>query len=184
VTGRPLGADQPPQPDRGADGPAAGWLEDLVAPLVADCGCELWDLVLAGPRGRRRLRVLIDAPGGVDLERCAAVSRHLLPALEAVGPELGEVELEVSSPGAERRLRGMEDYLRFVGRRVNVRFRTGDSETVVEGRLAAVGDEALVVEARSGPIEVPMADVAEARGAVEFSPSGAAHPQRSPRRRP
>src|SRR6202022_4917139 len=78
-------------------------------------GCELWDLSLAGPPGRRLLRVYIDAPGGVDLERCVRVSRTLRPVLDDTSVGLGDVDLEVSSPGAERPPRGMKNYPRPLG---------------------------------------------------------------------
>jgi ribosome maturation factor RimP len=148
----------------------------LVEAAVTSAGCEVWDFALSGPPGRRLLRVFIDAPGGVDLERCTRVSRTLRPMLDA-SPDLAEVDLEVSSPGAERPLRGMDDYRRNVGARVNLRFRSGggtaddtdDAETVVEGTLAQVDDSELVVLASGDrAVAVPVAAVVAARLAVDF----------------
>src|SRR6202011_6242935 len=59
----------------------------------------------------------------------------------------GPYALEVSSPGAERPLRGHAEYERFNGKRVNVRYRSGLSETVVEGRLVAVDSAGIAVSA-------------------------------------
>ena len=153
---------------------AAEKIRDLVEPAVTTTGCELWDLALSGPRGRRRLLVSIDAPGGVDIERCTRVARTLRPVLDA-SAEFADVELEVSSPGAERRLRGMADYRRFIGERVNVRFRSDPgadrtgAETVVEGLLGAVDEEALTVLARDDrQVAVPLGSLIEARLAVDF----------------
>jgi ribosome maturation factor RimP len=153
------------------DKPAVGveTIRDAVEAAAASLGCELWDITLAGPVGNRILRVYIDAAGGVDLDRCARLSRSLRPLLD--DPEIGleDVDLEVSSPGAERSLRGMSDYLRFIGQRVNLRFRHGDAETVVEGPLLRVTDEALTVAtAREQSTEVPISDLVSARLAVEF----------------
>ena len=157
-------------------------VRSLVEPAVSSVGCELWDLNLAGPPGRRLLRVYIDAPGGVDLERCVRVSRTLRPVLDDTSVGLGDVDLEVSSPGAERRLRGMDDYLRAIGERVNARFRHGDGEGVIEGTLMQVTDEALMVAGRDGqPTEVPLADLREARLAVEFGGDDRPHRQRGRR---
>jgi ribosome maturation factor RimP len=148
----------------------------LVEPAVTSMGCELWDVSLAGPPGRRLLRVYIDAPGGVDIERCTRVSRTLRPMLDA-SHDLADVDLEVSSPGAERRLRDIDDYRRFIGSRVNLRFRSGGpadpaghgAETVVEGLLTQVGDSELVVLARDDRrVEVPVAALIEGRLAVDF----------------
>lgn len=157
-------------------------VRSLVEPAVSSVGCALWDLSLAGPPGRRLLRVYIDAPGGVDLERCVRVSRTLRPVLDQASLGLSDVDLEVSSPGAERRLRGVDDYLRSIGARVNTRFRHGDAEGVVEGTLVQVTDEALLVARRDGlATEVPLADLREARLAVEFGGDDRPHRQRGRR---
>ena len=58
----------------------------------------------------------------------------------------GPYNLEVSSPGAERPLRGHPDYERFNGRRVNIRYRSGESDTVVEGQLVAVDGAGIAVQ--------------------------------------
>jgi ribosome maturation factor RimP len=80
-----------------------------------------------------------------------------------------DVDLEVSSPGAERPLRGLDDYRRVVGRRVNVRYRTDQSERVVEGTLSRVSDESLTVADGEGrPHEVSLEMIIEARLAVSF----------------
>lgn len=143
-------------------------VRSLVGAAVTSAGCELWDLSLAGATGRRLLRVYIEAPGGVDIERCTRVSRVLRPLLDEPALGLSDVDLEVSSPGAERRLRGMADYLRFIGQRVNMRFRRADAESVVEGALLRVTDDSVFISARDQVVEVPIADLLEARLAVEF----------------
>ena len=59
----------------------------------------------------------------------------------------GPYNLEVSSPGAERPLRSHGDYERFNGKRVNIRYRSGDADTVVEGQLVAVDGAGIAVQA-------------------------------------
>jgi ribosome maturation factor RimP len=162
-------------------------IKSLVEPAVTSMGCELWDMALTGQKGRRLLRVFIDAPGGVDLERCSRVSRTLRPMLDAA-PDLADVDLEVSSPGAERRLRGMEDYRRYTGSRVNLRYRpapedeAAGAESVVEGQLQQVDDRELTVLARGDrAVAVPIEALIEARLAVDFG--GDDRPRARPGRR-
>jgi ribosome maturation factor RimP len=144
-------------------------IRSVVAAAVAGLDCELWEIDLTGPPGHRLLRVYIDAPGGVDIDRCTRVSRVLRPLLDNSEVGLADADLEVSSPGAERELRGMPDYLRFIGRRVNVRFGHGDAERVLEGTLLRVTEEALTI---AGPkdtsTDVPVPSLLEARLAVRF----------------
>jgi ribosome maturation factor RimP len=166
------------------DTPAGGveTIRDAVEAAAASLGCELWDITLAGPAGNRMLRVYIDAHGGVDLDRCAKLSRSLRPLLDDPQIGLQDVDLEVSSPGAERSLRGMADYLRFIGQRVNVRFRHGDADMVVEGPLLRVTDDALTIAAASQQsTEVPIGDLVSARLAVQFGGDDRPHRERRAR---
>jgi ribosome maturation factor RimP len=141
----------------------------LVQSAVSSSGCELWEIRLSGPRGRQMLRVFVEAAGGVDIERCMRISRTLRPALDEAGEGLDRLDLEISSPGAERRLRDLDDYRRFLGQRVNVRFRQEGSETAVEGTLSQVEDDAVtVVGARDEHTRVPLEQVVEGRLAVAF----------------
>jgi len=64
------------------------------------------------------LRVSLDAENGIGLEDCERVS-HQLSHLFAV-EQVDYQRLEVSSPGLDRRLKGVEDFARFVGKEVNV----------------------------------------------------------------
>src|SRR5258708_16993706 len=148
------------------DIPAGGveTIRDAVEAAAASLGCELWDIALAGPAGNRMLRVYIDAPGGVDLDRCAKLSRSLRPLLDDPQIGLQDVDLEVSSPGAERSLPGMADYLRFIGQRGNVRFRHGDADMAVEGPLLRGTDDALTMAAASQQsTETPIGDLVSRR---------------------
>jgi ribosome maturation factor RimP len=70
--------------------------------------------------------------------------------LDAYDPIDTAYQLEVSSPGAERPLRDGADWRRHLGRRVNVRYRSGDGDTVVEGLLLSVSDASVEVEVQGG----------------------------------
>lgn len=106
-------------------------LAGIVEPAVAGLGFELVD-VQASSQGRW-LRVTIDKPGGVSVEDCAAVSRHLSRVFAVERVEYGR--LEVSSPGLDRPLRSRADFERFAGQRVDVRMRAPDAS----GRRRFVG---------------------------------------------
>ena len=86
-------------------------------------GYELVDVQASN--GGRHLRLFIDKPGGVTLDDCAAISRHLTRVLAVEG--IDYERLEVSSPGLDRPLRKADDFTRFAGRRAEVRMRTPDA---------------------------------------------------------
>ena len=94
-------------------------IRELAGPALTSAGLELWDVEVS----RDIVRILVDRPGGIDLEGCAEASRVISPLLDQ-RPDLvpdGLYQLEVSSPGVERTLRTVEQYRRYVGAEVTIK---------------------------------------------------------------
>ncbi|HEY3195843.1 MAG TPA: ribosome maturation factor RimP [Candidatus Dormibacteraeota bacterium] len=121
-------------------------IKELLEPTLNHMGFELYALEQSGQSGRT-LRISIDHAEPITIEDCERVSRVAGPLIDHSRIIDGPYYLEVSSPGAERPLREKKDYERFHGRRVNVRYRSGDSDTVVEGQLVAVDGAGIAVSA-------------------------------------
>jgi ribosome maturation factor RimP len=121
-------------------------IKELLEPTLNHMGYELYSLDQSGQSGRT-LRISIDHEEPITIEDCERVSRVAGPLLDRSNLIAGAYDLEVSSPGAERPLKGRRDYDRFNGKRVNVRYRTGESDTVVEGQLIAVDEAGIAVQA-------------------------------------
>ncbi|MDQ6710720.1 MAG: ribosome maturation factor RimP [Candidatus Dormibacteraeota bacterium] len=147
-------------------------VRELIQPTLDFLGYELYDLSLTGGGAHPTLRVRIDKPEGVSLDDCERVSKSLGALLDQADPVPTTYDLEVSSPGAERPLRTLEEYRRFVGKRANVRYRTGESERIAEGRLSAVSDNAIELQLRerkgTASVAIPFTDILAARLAVEL----------------
>lgn len=122
------------------------------------------EVVLAERPSPGQLRVVIDRPGGVDLDLCERVSRELSPLRERYA-------LEVSSPGLDRPLVKPEHYRRAVGERVAVR-----TDAPVEGRrrfdggLRAADDDGIEVEQDGRPVRIRYAEIR--RSHVVYEPAG------------
>jgi ribosome maturation factor RimP len=85
---------------------------------------ELDDLELSG----RTLRVVVDAEGGVDLDHIADLARGISRVLDDEDDFLPDsYNLEVSSPGLERKLRRPRHYVKSIGRQVSVKTTSGDT---------------------------------------------------------
>jgi ribosome maturation factor RimP len=121
-------------------------IREMLEPTINHMGYELYSLDQSGHSGRT-LRISIDHSDPITIEDCERISRVAGPLIDHSELIDGPYDLEVSSPGAERPLRNHGEYGRFNGRRVNVRYRSGESETVVEGQLVAVDDAGIAVQA-------------------------------------
>ena len=133
-------------------------------------GCLLYDLEYRDGPGRL-LRVFIDKEGeGVGVNDCVNVSRGLNLRLdvEDIIPG-GAYELEVSSPGLDRKLTQSWHYDKAIGKTVQVKYRSEDgSNKTYEGRLLGLvrgeGDaKVLNFENSKGPFALEFGSVQKAR---------------------
>lgn len=103
-------------------------LFEIISPWLEPLGYQVIHLELQSQR-HRVLRIFIDhlksdEKGGIGIEDCTTVSRALDEKLD-LDPQVSELlpgayELEVSSPGADRPLRSLEDFRRFQGKLVKI----------------------------------------------------------------
>jgi ribosome maturation factor RimP len=148
-------------------------IRELLEPTIKHMGYELYSLDQSGQSGRT-LRIAIDRIEPITIEDCERVSRVAGPLIDHSNYIDGPYDLEVSSPGAERPLRDHGDYERFNGKRVNVRYRTSEAESVVEGNLVAVDGAGIAVQALGARGRAPVivhiewSDVVAGRLAVSF----------------
>lgn len=119
-------------------------------------GLRLDDVEWSG----RVLRVLIDAEGGVDVDRISDVTSGISRLLDGEGDVDEPYTLEVSSPGLERRLRRPEQFQASIGREVMVTSVGGES---VRGTLREADDRACVVEDGDRMVTVLMSDIKAAK---------------------
>ena len=146
-------------------------LQQVIEPVVAAEGLDLESLDLSQAGRRSRLRIVVDADGGVDLDRCAEASRLISRALDE-SDVMGEAPytLEVSSPGVARPLTLPRHWRRAAGRLVRVTMQDGDGVT---GRVVSAGEQSVVLDVDgSGEREVAYRDVRKAKVQVEFRRTG------------
>jgi ribosome maturation factor RimP len=147
------------------------------ARVAGSYGLEIFDVQFRREASGMVLRVQIDRPGpaasaddSVSVDDCASVSRDLSAILDVEDIVPTAYTLEVSSPGLDRPLRGLDDYRRFAGRRAKVVLRQQiDGQGFVKGRLAgADGNEVLIDGDDGRQWRVPLGLIRRANLEVEF----------------
>jgi len=118
----------------------------MLAPVVAACGVELYDMEFVKEGGNRILRLFIDKEEGVDLNDCERVSHAVSAALDEHDPIEQAYRLQVGSPGIERRLVKPAHFLRFIGHKVLIKLfaphspeNPDENESVTTGRKKFTG---------------------------------------------
>lgn len=94
------------------------------------------------------LQIFIDSIGGILVKDCEIVSRAVVKKIDEMDPAfLEKFSIEVSSPGIERPLFTLDDYIRFQGKSVRVRLREPvDGRRQITGDIMAVKDEFVRIE--------------------------------------
>ncbi len=145
--------------------------------VTAARGLEVWDIQSRRESGGHVVRVFIDRPGpsatpddSVSIEDCEQVNREIGTILDVEDPLPFAYTLEVSSPGLDRPLRGLDDYRRFSGRLAKVVVSEPvDNQKAFEGRLTGVEGDIVLLEGPSGRIhKLPMRLITRGRLEVEF----------------
>lgn len=144
-------------------------VEHLVTPMLDARGLTLYDVEHVGAT----LRVLVDRPGGVDLDLLAQITRELSSALDGADPMPGRYTLEVSSPGLERPLRRPAHFDAALGTSVKVKTRPGtDGDRRVDGMLVAADEEGITVDAAGEHRRLGYDEIERAHTVFDWQPAG------------
>ncbi len=142
----------------------AGAVQRLIAPSVEEAGYDLVRVEVMGS-GDKTLQIMIErldlAP--INVEDCAKVSRLLSAILDVEDPLPGHYTLEVSSPGLDRPLVRMEDYVRFAGFEARIEMtRPFDGQRRFRGRLRGVEDGLVHVDCDGAMAAIPFSGIRRA----------------------
>ena len=145
--------------------------------VAAGYGLEVFDVQFRREAPGMVLRVQIDRPGPASKEEdsvgvadCAQVSRDLSAILDVDDVVPTAYTLEVSSPGLDRPLRGLDDYRRFTGRLAKIVMREKvDGQGFFRGQIAGVeGQDVLIDGDDRRTHRVPLDVITRANLEVEF----------------
>lgn len=139
-------------------------LEDALEPLTRDMGVELWLVERSRQGGRALVRLLIDRPGGVDLDICQQVSKAVSNSETLAEMLPGDYVLEVSSPGLERPLVKPEHFRRFEGHKISFKIKAPrNGARRFTGVLAGADEENFSLATDTGSESFNYAEVTLAR---------------------
>lgn len=152
-----------------------------VSPLLERAGFDLVDIEV----NATRVAITVDRPEGIDLDSLSSITKVVSGALDSLDIMTHRYELEVSSPGLERRLRTPTHFLSAVGERVSLLVSPAPaSKRRVVGKLISSDVDGVVVEPddMSGLVKLAFTDIERARTVFEWGPSPAQSPSRGSKR--
>lgn len=121
-------------------------LHALLAPVVEALGYQCWGIEFLSQGRHSLLRVYIDHSDGILVDDCEKVSRQLSGVLDVEDPISSDYTLEVSSPGLDRPLFTLEQYVANVGEQVKIKLRSPfEGRRNFQGLLRGVEEQDVVV---------------------------------------
>ena len=136
----------------------------LADPLCVAEGMELVHVEYQREPGGLTLRLYLDKPGGVTLDDCVDISRQLEDILDVNAQDAPPYRLEVSSPGLDRPVGKLDDFMRFKGHRARIRLATAvNGRKNFTGLLAGVVDEMIQLQLDNETVSLNYKDITRAR---------------------
>ncbi len=134
---------------------------------------ELVDIELVKEGKQKFLRLYVDKEGGISHDDCVLISRKLGMILDEKDLIKEAYILEVSSPGIERPLKKLKDFIRFAGREVEVKLYApleGLGLKVIVGIIESVEDNdvRIKLEDKDEVVSIPFDKIASSKLVFRF----------------
>ncbi|GGZ23523.1 ribosome maturation factor RimP [Asticcacaulis endophyticus] len=146
-------------------------LIEIFDPIAEALGLDIVRVRLMGsnkPDGARRLQVMAErkTDGDINVAQCARLSRAISAYMDEADPITGEYILEVSSPGIDRPLTRLKDFVTYEGLEARIELdRLAEGRKRFRGILAGIEDDhvAIDLEGEEETALMPFAWVVEAK---------------------
>lgn len=143
--------------------------EALVLPIIEANNFELVDVEYVKEAGNWYLRVYVDKEGGIAVDDCEVVSRALSDKLDVDDFIEDSYILEVSSPGLGRPLKKEKDYIRSIGKEVDIHlYKSIDKQKEFTGILKSYTKEEIVLQIEDSDMVFDRTNVALIRLSFDF----------------
>ena len=144
--------------------------EELITPILDRMNFELVDVEYVKEGGTWYLRAYIDKEGGITVNDCETAAREMNEILDREDFVEDSCVFEVSSPGLGRPLKKEKDYIRSMGKEVEIRtYRAINREKEFYGILSAYDENTVTIKTEDGTeMTFEKSDIALIRLAFDF----------------
>ena len=144
--------------------------EELITPILERMHFELVDVEYVKEGGTWYLRAYIDKEGGITVNDCETVAREMNEILDREDFVEDSYVFEVSSPGLGRPLKKEKDYIRSMGKELEIRtYRSMNGSKEFYGVLTGYDDDTVTIQTEEDEkLTFAKTDIALIRLAFDF----------------
>lgn len=144
-------------------------VESMLQNILEEKQFELVDVEYLREAGTWFLRVFIDKVGGITIDDCVHVSQALDLKLDEKDPIVEPYILEVSSPGLDRPLKKEKDFVKSIGKAVELKlYKAINGQKEFSGILDAYDTNEVFITINNEKRSFTRKDIAIIRLAVIF----------------
>jgi len=136
-------------------------INQIIEDVAGDLNYDIYDSSVYLKGENSKITVKIDSLSGITHGDCEEYSKELSFRLQEAAL-LPNFSLEVSSPGLQRKLNKIEDYIRFAGSPVKVIYGSGDNTVVYKGEIKLVNEEKITLKLEKGEIDISFDNIINA----------------------
>jgi len=144
-------------------------IKEIVSKAVERNGFFLIELILRGTEQKRVIEVFIDGEKDISADDCAAVSREIESQLKDLLAKHPDFRLDVSSPGIDRPVKFLKQYIKHVNRKFNISYRSGEEIKKLSGKLASIDGDYLTFISNNKEVIINFNNIVKANLIVSFS---------------
>lgn len=152
-------------------------LTGLLEAAATDHGYELVLVEIQGGRSNPVVAVYLDHEGGITIDQIAEASHWIKTLLDGMPEFTAGYSLEVSSPGIDRPLVKLADFVRFADSDAKVSTAHEiDGQKHFTGVIRAIEGDVIVLETEDSSVRIPFGDIKKARlqARIDFGRKGTA----------
>ena len=138
------------------------YIKKVLEEDIERLGCKVWGLELFGRRSNQTFRIYIDKNGGISVEDCEKVSKHVSKVLDTENDFSENYMLEVSSPGLDRKFFYKDQYKNYLNESLKVTFFDSQNKKTIQGRLVEVDKKSIKLEMKEDPMRIAFSSIIQA----------------------
>lgn len=146
-------------------------IEKIVTPVIEEMDLSLVEVEYLQDGGYWYVRIFVERiDGEITLEECAKISSEVDEEIDKLIEQ--KFFLEVSSPGIERPLKKIEDFIRFSGEKVKVSLKHKleilEDKKGFEGFIVEIKGENIIFEIDEKLVEIPFKEIKKSNLVYDF----------------
>jgi len=136
--------------------------------IVSASGFLQIEIVFRGDPHFPVIEVYIDGEKGITTVECAQISRAINDEIETQNLINSNYRLDVSSPGVERPLKFLAQYIKHINRKFEISYTDSEGEKKLTGKLIGIDGENLFFAEKNSEYKIKFNNITKAIVLISF----------------